>query len=223
MTATDSDELPSERPQRQSAFRIKRELPSAARERAASSVAERFTRLMRATASPYGELTDPTLVAAAMGVTVFAGLTFRAATGMPPNVGSVFLASVLPLSLGLAFNWPLRSSRERVVAWLAGLPFSVGNLNGLLNGIATVLRVRFVETVPRREALNDLLEPIHPDCFALEFDEAEPIVEILIGVPSSKWNPARSNHLRYERVRQILERAVVQIACEHPVVEVWIA
>ncbi|MCC6522867.1 MAG: hypothetical protein IT373_09420 [Polyangiaceae bacterium] len=215
-----ADNAPDSRA-RQSEFRVKEDAPGA-RERAESSVAAAFTRLMRATTSPRGELTDPALIAAATGVLVFVGLAVRALTGFPSSVGPVLLLGVLPVAVGVGYGLVLRGARARVVAWLAKLPFAVGNMNALLNGIGTRLRVRFSGPLPTREALNALLDPIHPDCFTLEFSADEPVVELHIGVFDSKVNPARSNHRRYARVQAILERALVPLAMDHPIVDVWI-
>ncbi|MBI4957172.1 MAG: hypothetical protein HY908_34480 [Myxococcales bacterium] len=219
MTSADSN-APDSRARR-SEFRVKEDAPGA-RERAESSVAAAFTRLMRATTSPRGELTDPALIAAATGVLVFVGLVVRAMTGWPSNMGLVFLLGALPVAVGVAYVLVLRGARARVVAWLAKLPFAVGNMNALLNGIGGRLRVRFSGPLPTREVLNALLDPIHPDCFTLEFSDDEPVVELHIGVFDSKWNPARSNHRRYARVQAILERALVPLSLDHPIVDVWI-
>ena len=103
-----------------------------------------------------------------------------------------------------------------MVAWLAEQPFEIENVNALLNGVAQNVVVRFHDEPPERNALNELLEAIDPDCFALGYAEEEPEVEVRIGVLDSKWNPSGANHRRYARVQAIV-RTLASLHGEHPI------
>jgi hypothetical protein len=187
-------------------------------EAASDRVAEHFTRAMRAATSPLGMLTDPPVVCAAEAVVVLASvvlynLNVIDRAGLP----IIYAAIAVPIAGAVGVNFSLRTAREGVVSWLAGLPFPVENMNGLLNGVAQHLVVRFSADTPTREALTDMLDEIHTDCFALDFHEVEPEVELVIGVPDSKLNPASAAYRRYQRVQQMIDRVLVPVSAEHPI------
>ncbi|MBI4699593.1 MAG: hypothetical protein HY744_00260 [Deltaproteobacteria bacterium] len=186
------------------------------------SVARSFTRAMKASCSPLGFLTDPPLVALGLAVTTVLALALGTGAGAARYTGPLVGLAALPLVVCLAAVLALSGARARVVAWLAGLPFPVENANGLLSGVALVLRIRFREAPPGREELNRLLERVHEDCFVTEIDEAERSVDVRIGVPDSKLNPAGANRRRYLRVVALVERVLVPLADASPIEEVWI-
>ena len=125
---------------------------SAAEQRADQSVSARFTRLMNASTSRWGVLTDPPLVALASGVFL---LAFLGALGRDagPSVARPLGALVLaPITVALAVSVALRGARRAVVAWLARQPFPVENLNAVLNGLGEALEVTFAARHRRRRS-----------------------------------------------------------------------
>jgi hypothetical protein len=220
-----------------------------ARSRAAESVAARFTRLMNASTSRWGTITDPPVLALATGVfliLLLASLRIEAAAGLVPLFGAL---TALPLVLGVVVSLALLGARARVIDWLAGLPFPVENLNTVLNGLGEGLEITFAASCPPSPALNEQLEAVSQDAFvtrapvatgpqavpnpgappetpvAMEPQaaaEEPPIVEVRIGVVDSARNPSASNFQRYERVRALIDTVLVPLHAKHPVVEVRI-
>jgi hypothetical protein len=195
--------------------------PDDARRHADESVARKFTRLMRASTSRYGVLTDPPVVCAMIAVLLVPAIVLYQ-LGLIDRGGLVFVYPVLalPVVVALAVNAAGRGARQRVVTWLASLPFPLENMNGLLNGVGYKLLVRFVGEPPPRVELNQALDAIHPDVFALEYASDVPEVEVHVGVLESKVNPAGANHRRYRRVHDIVERCFVPMHAERPIA--WI-
>jgi hypothetical protein len=191
-----------------------------ARQRADESVSTSFSRLMRATTSQWGMLTDPPIVAIATAAPVVAVLVARryGVEGAPLWVLQVLAA--LPLALGLVFTLALLGARARVVDWLAGVPFPVENMNAVLNGLGDTLEVTFTGEVPSAERLNAELDKVHSDSFVTETAAAEHRVELRIGVVDSKRNPARTNYQRYARVRALVDQALVPLSQAFPIREV---
>ncbi len=212
------DEVPESRVKKVSALRRETD-PQV---RADESVAKRFSRVMKASTSPYGVLTDPPLVGVISGCTIITAMAVHAL--VPGVLPPAFLAllAFLPVIVAVATTVALGGARRQVVSWLAKQPFPVENMNGLLNGMGDKLEVRFNVDVPGREPFNQVLEAVHSDCFALEYDESEPVVEVRVGVVDSKYNPARTNHQRYRRVRALVDQALVPLAQTHRIVEVRI-
>ncbi|MBW2526303.1 MAG: hypothetical protein JRI23_19130 [Deltaproteobacteria bacterium] len=193
------------------------------RAHAEESVAPRFTRVMRATTSPWGTYTDPPIVALATAVTATAALGVGMRVGDAAPLPLLVVVALLPVWVSLGVGLSLLSARAKVVEWLVSLPFPVENMNGLLHGVGDRIRVRFEKTRPDRDALNAALEAVHEDCFVLEFeDETDLEVECKIGVLESKHNPTRAAYRRYRRVQQMIERVLVPISDEHPIADVWI-
>ena len=186
--------------------------------RAQDSVAERFTRAMRATTSRFGVLTDPPIVSAVVGViVVVAIILFQLGVISPELVPVAYALVATPVVVAIVTSQLLGSARPRLIQWLASLPFGVENTNGLLNGVGQNLLVRFEQTIPERDALNALLERVSDDCFALEFASDEPEVEVRIGVADSKVNPAGASFRRFQRVQALVERALVPLHERHPI------
>jgi hypothetical protein len=192
--------------------------------RANDSVAARFTRGMRASTSRYGVLTDPPIVSAVVGVIALAAIVLwqleLIGEGLLPLV---YLVVAAPVGVAVVTGLLLRGARDEVIRWLASLPFGVENMNALLDGVGQNLVVRFGGTPPERDALNALLEQVSDDCFALEFDAAEPEVDVRIGVSDSKLNPAGAAFRRYQRVQALVERALVPLHARCPIAWVRIS
>ena len=220
-----------------------------ARARAAESVATRFTRVMNASTSRWGMITDPPVLALATGVfliLLLASLRIEAAAGLVPIFGAL---TALPLVLGVVVSIGLLGARARVIDWLAGLPFPVENLNTVLNGLGEGLEITFAKSCPPSPALNEKLEAVSQDAFVTKSPVAmgpqaapnpgapseapvamgpqaaaeEPLLlEVRIGVVDSKRNPSASNFQRYERVRALIDTVLVPLHEKHPVLEVRI-
>ncbi|WP_437594211.1 hypothetical protein [Sorangium sp. So ce1000] len=190
---------------------------AAAEQRADQSVSARFTRLMNASTSRWGVLTDPPLVALASGVflLVFLGALGRdASPGIARALGALVLA---PITIALVVSVALRGARRAVVAWLARQPFPVENLNAVLNGLGEALEVTFAGATPEATELNVELDKVHPDAFVTGGVEEARTLDIRIGVVDSKRNPAATNHQRYARVRELVERVLVPLAERYPI------
>lgn len=189
----------------------------ALQERADQSVSRRFTRLMNASSSRWGLLTDPPLVALASGVLL---ITFLAALSMeadPVAVRVLGALAVLPSAVAIVVSLALLGARARVVAWLARQPFPVENMNAVLNGLGESLEVTFAGAPPAAEEINRELDKIDPDSFVLGGVEEARTLDIRIGVVDSKRNPAATNHRRYVRVLELVERVLVPLAERHPI------
>jgi len=194
-----------------------------ARQRADESISAGFTRVMNATTSRWGIFTDPSIVGlctAPAAVGLLAAISVDASPGL---VRGLEVLAALPLTLALALFVSLRGARARVVAWLAGLPFPVENLNAVLNGLGDALEITFRDPAPAARELNLALDRVSPECFVSKGpdDTHDPaVLEVRIGVVDSKRNPSVSNHQRFLRVRALVADVLVPLAGEHPVVEV---
>lgn len=191
------------------------EANSAAEARAGELVAERFSRIMNATTSPLGVAGDPPVAAAATAVLLVSYLAARQSEASPAVQQVLLVLTGVPLALAIVVALALLGARRRVVGWLAGLPFPVENMNAILNGLGDGLEITFRHRVPETPALNAKLDAIHPDCFVT--DSKEQIVVVRIGVVDSKRNPAASNHRRYRRVMELVERVLVPLHGEMPI------
>ncbi len=193
------------------------------RERAEQSIAERFSRQMKATTSRYGVLMDPPMVAFETGV-LFVAMLAALQLGAPANVVKALAAlAALPTVIALGMTLAMGGARARVIDWLASVPFPVENMNAVLNGVGELLDVTFKSGGPTTAELNKELDRVHPDTFVTKVtpEEGTPeIIEIRIGVVDSKRNPAGTNHQRYERVRAIVDQVLVPLAQRFPIVEV---
>jgi hypothetical protein len=193
------------------------------RERADQSISASFTRIMKATTSRLGVLTDPPLVALASAVflvALLAALQFGA-----PQVAVRVLTVLLgvPIAVAVIVTLALSGARGKVVSWLASVPFPVENMNSVLNGLGEMMDVTFKSGGPTSAELNKELDAVHPDVFVTKVTPEEGTVEqieIRIGVVDSKRNPSATNHERYERVRAIVDRVLVPLSARHPITEV---
>ena len=186
-------------------------------------MAPRFTRAMRAATSPHGMYTDPPIVAVGTAVTLMVALAIGMQSDNRIPMAALAAVALLPLAVSVVLAVSQLSARDKVIDWLTSLPFAVENMNGLLNGVADRLSVRFAATRPDRKTLNAALEAVHEDCFVLEFEgDVDLEVELKIGVLDSKYNPSLAAHRRYRRVRQMITQVLVPIAADHPIDEVRI-
>jgi len=193
------------------------------RERADQSVSARFTRIMNATTSRYGMLSDPPVVAVLSGiglVAFLAGLHLGVSRDVAYALAGVM---ALPIVIAILISLGLLGARRRVVDWIAGVPFPVENMNAVLNGLGEFLEVQFQNGGPTSVDLNKELDKVHPDCFVTKVTpEQGPVetIEFRVGVVDSKRNPASTNYQRYERVRAIVERVLIPLSTRFPITEV---
>jgi hypothetical protein len=198
---------------------------AAARARAEESVSARFSRVMNATPSRWGMLTDPSIVGLAtapVAIALLAAVRLDASTSL---VAALEVLAVVPVTTAVALTLSLRSSRARVIDWLAGLPFPVENMNAILNGLGDALEVTFAGPAPATKALNADLDRVSPDCFVSKGaeDTGDPrVVELRIGVVDEKRNPSVSNHRRFVRVQAMVAAVLVPLSAQHAIVEVRI-
>jgi hypothetical protein len=192
------------------------------RRQADESLARHLSRLMKASTSALGVWSDPPLIGLAGAVTVSSALLVARFVATPVPSWALWGFALLPFAVGICATLALSGARRKVVDWLGSLPFPLENANGLLNGVGQNLRIRFRASRPSREELDEALRQIHEECFALEFYDQEPEVDVRIGVLDSKLNPARANHRRYLRVQAILGRALVPLSERYPIEHVWV-
>src|SRR5262245_56056229 len=127
---------------------------SLARTRAEESIATRFTRIMNATTSRYGVLSDPPIVAMCTSPLLIALLAARRLDADPLVIDALSVLVALPLFVAVVVSLALLGARRRVVDWLAGLPFPVENMNAVLNGLGEGLEITFAGECPLTPALN---------------------------------------------------------------------
>lgn len=190
---------------------------------ASESVARRFSRLMNATTSPLGVLTDPPIVGVATAFGVLA-LAIGLARGVQPTVLlALEVLAILPIVVAVGLSLALARARREVVAWLAELPFPIENLNSLLCGVGDELVVCFEGRLPELSELNAALDAVHPEAFASAIHEETREAVIKVGVIRSKHNPSASNYRRYERFRAIVSEVLVPLAGEREIRRVYVA
>jgi hypothetical protein len=202
-----------------------------ARERAEQSVSSRFTRVMNATTSRWGVLTDPSMVGLATAPAAVGLLAAVRLEATPGLVMGLELLAAVPVTVAVLVGLSLTRARGRVVEWLATLPFPVENLNAVLNGLGESLEVSFQGRGPDVKELNAALDQVSPESFVFKGgeaqapgvarDPAEPhVFEVRIGVVDSTRNPSASNHQRFRRVQAIVHEVLIPLAERHPIVEV---
>lgn len=195
---------------------------------AEDSVSSRFTRLMNASTSAWGVLTDPSIVGVATAPFVVGLLAALRFEGPPALILALKVLAATPLCVAIVCALALMGSRRKVIDWLASLPFAIENMNAVLNGLGDSLEVSFQGNAPDVPALNVDLDKISAESFVTksgpegrEPDEGEMRwIEVRIGVIDSTRNPSRSNHERFQRVRKIVEEVFVPLHAAHPIAEV---
>lgn len=188
------------------------------RAEASDRLAHKFTRVMNATPSRFGVLSDVTSASVISGAVLVLSLFFlRGAAATSHNLALAF--SAVPLAASLVAAATLARSREKVVSWLASLPFPVDNMNALLAGTSDTIEVAFAKgaVLPRRAELAPKLESVSEDVFLLAERSEERTLEIKLGVVDSKRVPLVTNHRRYQRLVDLVERVLIPLAREAPI------
>ena len=190
------------------------------RQQADESVSARFTRLMNASTSRYGVLTDPPIVAALTSIGIVAWIIATDRNASPQVMRIVTSVALLPLGIAVLAWLSLMGARRRVVEWLSGLPFPVENMNSVLNGVGEELELSFSDQCPGEAELNLELEKISEDSFVTKTDPEQHTMDIRIGVVDSKRNPAASNYRRFVRVRELVHDVLIPLHARYPISEV---
>jgi hypothetical protein len=197
------------------------DLALAPRDRAAESISARFTRTMNATTSPWGMLTDASIVGVATAPAFLALLVAIRVDAAPGVITALEAIAATPLALAVALALGLSGARSRVIDWLASLPFPLENVNALLNGVGETLEITFRGARPEVADLNRALDQVSEESFVADnAAEGHPWMEVRIGVVDDKRNPAASNHRRYRRVRAIVSQVLVPLGDRFPIAEV---
>jgi len=196
------------------------------RQRAEQSISARFTRLMNATTSRWGMFTDPSIIGLCTAPAAVALLAAVRLEATPAVITGLEVLAALPITVAVALALSLLPARLRVIAWLAGVPFPIENMNGVLNGLGEALEVTFREHGPDVKELNATLDRISPECFVSKsVDDGQTLdqplsVEIRIGVVDSTRNPSVSNHRRFLRVQALVAEVLIPLAERFAILEV---
>jgi hypothetical protein len=177
-------------------------------------IAEKFTRVMNATPSPRGAWCDLTAASVLSGLLLVVGFFVIRKSNDPRAVELVLFVAALPLSASFLLSLTLGGSRRAVVRWLASLPFPIENMNAVLAGLGDTIEVVFEPGVepPARSSLQPALEAISEDVLYVSERPDERTIEIRLGVIDSKRMPLRTNHLRWRRLVDVVERGLVPLS-----------
>ena len=187
-------------------------------------VAEKFTRVMNATPSPLGPLCDLMAASILSGALVVGGLYGIRRSTDASALYAVLAVAAVPLLASLLLSATLRGSRAKVVGWLGTVPFPVDNLNALLAGLGDTVEIVFAPGVdlPTRAVLQPRLDAISEDVLLVKERPEEKTVEIRLGIIDSKRMPLRTNHQRWKRLVELMEKVVVPLGRSHTIERVRI-
>jgi hypothetical protein len=186
---------------------------------ASESVAEKFTRVMNATPSPLGPLSDFITVSIVSSFILGVGLFVIRHSSDPAALYAVLAATAVPFVVCAVVSFMLHRMRANVVAWLTTLPFAVDNLNALLAGVGDTVELVFTEgtAMPARADLQPRLETVSEDVLLVKERPDERTVEIRLGVIDSKRVPLYTNHQRWKRFCEVTEKIFVPLAKQSPI------
>jgi len=191
---------------------------------ASESVAEKFTRVMNATPSPLGVYGDLGAASVVSGVLIVIGLFAIRHSTSPSSLYLALAVAAFPLVASALLSTALTGSRKVVVAWLASLPFPVDNLNALLAGLGDTIEVHFEPGValPTRALLQPKLDEVSDDVLLVKERPDEGSIEIRLGIIDSKRMPMRTNHQRWKRLVEVVEKTLVPLAKTSPIRKILI-
>ena len=186
---------------------------------ASESVAEKFTRVMNATPSPLGPLSDFINASFVSAIIIAIGLFAIRRSSDPAALYAVLGAAAVPFALCAIVSFKLRGTREEVVAWLTTLPFPVDNLNALLAGLGDTVELVFAPdtAMPARADLQPRLETVSDDILLVKERPEERTVEIRLGIIDSKRVPLYTNHQRWKRLCDVTEKVFAPLAKQRPI------
>lgn len=188
------------------------------------SVAEKFTNVMNATPSSLSAWCDLTAASVVSGLVLAVGLFVIRHSSEPSHLYVALAVAAAPFLMSYGLLLSLRNSRHVVVAWLTTLPFRIDNLNVLLSGMGDTLEVFFEKsaTLPDRNSLQPKLFSVCEDILLVKERPEEQSLEIRIGVIDSKRLPFRTNHQRYHRLVELVERVLVPLSKTAPIARVLV-
>jgi hypothetical protein len=195
---------------------------------AEENVARKFTRVMNATPSRWGVLSDVTFSATTASIILALALAVSSRSSNGVTIIGVSMAiAAVPIVVTAVVSIALRGSRAVVLKWLTSLPFPVENVNAILAGVADTIEVYFEPLppgvgLPTRAELQPLLEAVSEDALMLGDRPEELLVEIKIGVVDSKRNPLMTNHVRWERLVKIVSVVLVPLSAKLPIARVHV-
>jgi hypothetical protein len=186
---------------------------------ASESIAVKFTRVMNATPSPLGPLSDFISASFVSAVIIAIGLFVIRRSADPAALYAVLSAAAVPFAVCAVVSFKLRGTRQEVVAWLTTLPFPVDNLNSLLAGLGDTVELVFTPgtAMPARADLQPRLETVSDDILLVKERPDERTVEIRLGVIDSKRLPLHSNHQRWKRFCEVTEKVLAPLAQQSPI------
>jgi hypothetical protein len=183
------------------------------------SVAVKFTRVMNATPSPMGVLSDLMAASILSALCLVLGLYGIRRSASASSLYVVLAVALVPSVASFFISAALGGSRQAVVRWLTSLPFPIENMNALLAGLGDTIEVVFAPgaALPSRSTLQPKLEEVSDDVLLLKERPEERMLEIRLGVIDSKRLPLRTNHQRWKRLVQVVERVLVPLGKSAPI------
>ena len=187
-------------------------------------VAEKFTRVMNATPSPLGPLSDLGAASVLSGLIVVIGFFALRRSADVSLLYAVFAVAAVPLAANVVLSFLVRDSRAKVVAWLCSVPFAVDNLNALLAGLGDTVEIAFAPggELPTRATLQPRLEAVSEDVLLVKERADQRTLEIRLGVIDSKRMPLRTNHQRWKRLVELTEKVLIPLHQNSPIERVLI-
>jgi hypothetical protein len=188
------------------------------------SVAAKFTTVMNATPSALATLCDFSLASVVSGIALAIGLFVIRHSHEPARLYIVLAVAATPFAASYAVQLGLRRSRQVVVGWLTTLPFPIDNMNALLAGLGDTIEIYFDRgaELPNRTNLQPKLDAVSDDVLLVNERPDERALEIRLGVIDSKRMPLRTNHQRYLRLLEVVERVLVPLSRSTPIARVHV-
>jgi hypothetical protein len=172
---------------------------------ASECVAEKFTRVMNATPSPLAPFCDPMAASVLSGAIVAAGFFAIRRSNDAALLYAVLAVAVVPLVASLLLS--------------AALPFPLDNLNALLAGLGDTIEIVFAPgaELPTRATLQPRLDAISDDVLLVRERLDERTLEVRLGIIDSKRLPLRTNHARWNRFVEVMEKVVIPLSKNTPI------
>jgi hypothetical protein len=191
------------------------------RHRAGEAVARRFTLAMNAATSRWGALCD---IVPAFGAAAVLGLLVAIAAhfGATALAWLLAAAALVPLVACAAANLALRDARERVIDWIASLPFPIENVNAVLAGAGEEFEVHFTGAAPSRDEVMGRFAVVSEDLLVLAVHDEQRMVRARLGILDHKHDSFRDARLRYARLLETVGRALLPLHERSPIERVVI-
>jgi hypothetical protein len=179
---------------------------------------------MRATPSPIGPWCDLTAASVLSGSFLVVGLFAIRRSSNPVSLYAVLAIAAIPAALSALLSTMLGGSRAAVVRWLSSLPFPIENVNALLAGLGDTIEVHFEPgaDLPTRATLQPKLDEVSDDILLVKERPDERSLEIRLGVIDSKHMPLVTNHRRWKRLLELVDRTLVPLSKTTPIRKVLV-